>query len=153
MDNYWLLMPPLGYCCYAEKDSTFSNSLKNEYLDHLSKEETLRYINKLQVLSTCYPYTAPTAVFATYAMQLFESFQKQWAISVATSVPELWLFDSERSRGLNVKSVRKGKKCFWGSIQVYNELQTCIHLSLNAGITLMDCVKGHLHYVDWNVEF
>jgi len=33
------------------------------YLDHISKEEKQKYMNKMQALGTCDPYTEPAAVF------------------------------------------------------------------------------------------
>ncbi len=47
----------------------------HEYLDHLSEEEKQRYVNKLQILGTFHPYTAPAAVFQS--------------LKTAKSLPEL----------------------------------------------------------------
>ncbi|KAL0963068.1 hypothetical protein UPYG_G00349270 [Umbra pygmaea] len=41
----------------------FSNVKAHTCLDHLKKEEQQRYATKLQVLGTCDPYSAPTALF------------------------------------------------------------------------------------------
>jgi hypothetical protein len=46
-----------------QKPVKFPSFATHVCLDHLSKDEKQRYANKLSVLGTCDPYTAPAALF------------------------------------------------------------------------------------------